>query len=591
MANRYRPLMNVFMIAFLLAITISGCAQKDVVNIEAAPLKAVISSLPQRTPTTSSLETFPMSAPASATVIAATPISLEPAASTSGNEGLMIFSMADGKYWHLYAYHPVDLPLSRLTAGDWNHADPAISPDGMKLAYCADEFGRWDIFILDLVSGEKSRLTETETYSCSPTWSPDGRWLAFEEILDGKLNLVIRSIIDESTAPVRLTNNGGNNFNPAWSPGGREIAFDTDRNGRIEIWLANLDAPDQRFQPVARADDADHTSPAWSADGSALAWSKKGDFEEIQALFNRDEDTKPMILGTGADPAWMENTKGVAAVVNSPNGNDLVVYSDDPTHLVIPPIHLQNEVSSLAWISGTAATQVKNYLADSVKTGAEPLWQPQISTQDTSSGRFENVYLEGVQAPEPYLSDTVNESFAVMRSDLQEELGWDFLKILESASASIPANAQPGLDEDWLYTGRAIAVNLDPLNAGWMVVNREDINGRTYWRVWLKCFDQDGSCGVPIEEPVWDFNARLNGDANTYENGGATASIPQGFWLDFTSFARKYGWLRLPSKSNWGSYFPAAQLNQFVLQDGLSWHEAMKERFTMDTIQELWPSP
>ncbi len=178
-----------------------------------------------------------------------------------------------------------------------------------------------------------------------------------------------------------------------------------------------------------------------------------------------------------------------------------------------------------------------------------------------------------------------------MRSDLQEELGWDFLKILENASVSIPANAQPGLEEDWQYTGRTIAVNMDPLDAGWMVVNREDFNGRTYWRIWLKCADQDGTCGIPIEDPVWDFNARLSGDANAYENGGGTAPIPQGYWLDFTSFARKYGWLRLPAKSNWRGYFPASQLNLFVLQDGLSWYEAMKERYTIETIEELWPSP
>ncbi len=249
MTNRSHSFIYTLTIALLLALSISGCAQKEDITTIAAPLKAGITSLPQQSSTAEIQEAVPTASPT------ATPTTLpfEPATSAANNKGLMIFSMADGKYWHLFAYHPVDLPLSRLTAGDWNYDDPAISPDGMKIAYCANEFGRWDIFILDLVNGEQTRLTETETYSCSPTWSPDGRWLAYEEILDGKLNLVIRSVTDESTAPVRLTNNGGNNFDPAWSSGGREIAFVTDRNGRLEIWTANLDEPEQRFKPVVRA--------------------------------------------------------------------------------------------------------------------------------------------------------------------------------------------------------------------------------------------------------------------------------------------------------------------------------------------------
>ncbi len=137
-------------------------------------------------------------------------------------------------------------------------------------------------------------------------------------------------------------------------------------------------------QSSARS-DADYTSPAWSADGTALAWSKNGDFEEIQTWIDREGDTKPTTLGLGTNPVWMDGSVGVIALVDSPNGNDLVVYSDDPTRLLIPPLHLQQEVNSLIWISGSAVPHVEDYLADNPIAGSEALWQQQISTQDTTS--------------------------------------------------------------------------------------------------------------------------------------------------------------------------------------------------------------
>lgn len=569
--------------AIVLALTLSSCSPKESVK-EATPADTAAATLPQSTST----DTIPQISPTPPT---ATKVVATAQSGADGKDGLVVLSMKAGGFRQLFAYHPVSLPLSLITTDEWNHDNPAISPDGTKLAYCADEFGRWDIFILDLLTGKKNRLTETSSYACSPSWSPDGRWLVYEEVVEEKLDLVIRSVVDQSTAPVRLTNNGANNFSPAWSPEGREIAFVTDRNGRLEIWLADLDAPEQRFRPVVRSANADYSSPAWSQTGDALVWTKTDEFEEIETWNSDAVESKPVTLGSGSRPVWMDNPKGVLAVVRSANGNELVAYSSDPTQLLLPPLHLPGEVFALTWVSGAGVELLKKNATDLGGTQSQALWQTEINTQDTSSGRYEMIYLSGVTAPEPYLIDTVNESFESMREDLYSELGWDFLKTLENASLSIPANASVCLREDWEYTGRAIAINLDPLDSGWMVVNREDILGRTYWRLWLKCMQQDGSCGVPILDPIWDFNARVTGDAAAYENGGKNSVIPQGYWIDFTSFARGYGWERLPAGLNWRGYFPETHINQFVLKDGLDWFGAMRERYAIETIREYWSCP
>ncbi len=573
-----------FLLTIMLASSLSACAPEEPLVEAVSRTGAAIITLPDFSETGIPPQEIPTTSPTTLPVDKKIP-------NQQDVNGVIILAMKSGGFSQLYAYHPVNFPLTQITTGEWNHDDPAISADGTKLAYCADEFGRWDIFLLDLVSGEKTRLTETTTYACSPTWSPDGRWLAHEELLDGKLNLVIRSIVDESTAPVRLTDNGGNNFDPAWSPEGREIAFVSDRNGRLEVWLANLDDPEQRFTPVVRSDHADYSSPAWSQDGNSLAWRKSNEFEEVETLNLTEEKSRPVTQGSGFILTWMDNAEGLLALVRSANSNDLVAYSTDPNRLLLPPIHLQNEVTSLAWVSGVASGLLKEYAAGHTVAETQALWQPEISTQDTSSGRYEMVYLEDITAPEPYLSDSVNENFTSLRAALQAELGWDYLKILENASLSIPTNAASELDEDWAYTGRAIAVNMDPLDSGWLVVNREDYLGRTYWRVWLKCLAQDGTCGAAIQEPIWDFNSRIMGDALAYENGGMITTLPQGYWIDFTSFARAYGWERLPAKANWRGYFPETRINLFVMREGLAWYEALLERYSIETIEQYWPIP
>jgi dipeptidyl aminopeptidase/acylaminoacyl peptidase len=80
--------------------------------------------------------------------------------------------------------HPGRMPLTRLTNGDWDDITPAPSPDGTKIAFASNRLGHWDLFLMDLASGELTRLTDTPEYEGAPTWSPDGTFLAYETYLN-----------------------------------------------------------------------------------------------------------------------------------------------------------------------------------------------------------------------------------------------------------------------------------------------------------------------------------------------------------------------------------------------------------------------
>ena len=558
---------------------ISGCANTTNPTIEPTA-ETTVNYLPVPTPA-NPLPTLLPPTPAT---------TLIPGDNDPGQEvasGIMVLAMGDGRYQHLFAYHPVYLPLTRITTGDFDFNDPAINPDGTQIAYCDTSSGKWNVAILNLVDNSMFQVTNSEAYACAPSWSPDGQWLAYESVSDGKLDIFLQSVSDFSSPAVPLTDGLGNNFDPAWAPGGREIAFVSDRNGHQEIWLANLDASTDRLTTLKSSDEADYTHPRWSSDGTTLLWQKTSDMAVIEKLDRSVEGSRPVTIGTGSMPTWGTNNQGVVAVLQTPNGYELVSYRKDPTRALFPSIQLPDRVTALTWQSGRFVENMGKYLDTIDLPAPAALMEPEVV--DTTTGLLDWVYLEGVDAPEPYLSDSVNSNFASMRSVLENELGWDFLGILENASLSLPNEPQAESNLNWLYTGRAIAVNLAPLDAGWLVVSREDFNGRTYWRVWLKCREQDGTCGAPIKMSVWDFNSRSNGDNAAFENGGRNSAPPGGYWLDFTAFAMRFGWDRIPAESNWRSYFPSTQLNLFVHSDGLSWREAMSERFPTETIESLWP--
>ena len=117
-----------------------------------------------------------------------------------------------------------------------------------------------------------------------------------------------------------------------------------------------------------------------------------------------------------------------------------------------------------------------------------------------------------------------------------------------------------------------------------MVVSREEFAGDLYWRVWIKCKIQDGTCGEPLNSPVWDFKSRSSGKLLAYENGGEVVSAPSGYWVDFTELASRLGWERLPSLNNWRSYFPGILFNTFILRQGLSWQEALLDLYPQEQV-------
>jgi TolB protein len=572
--KRRKQLSTILVAIFLLASILTACVNKS--NPENGSTTTVVS------PTLTTSYT-----PAPSETSTSTPTLLPTPKSDSWNFGLVVFSMDDGLYSHLFIYDPYSLPITRLTAGNWDDIEPAVSPDGKQVAFASNRDKQWDIYILDVTTDKIQNITNTLSYDSSPSWSPDGQYIVYQTKHGNKIDLVIQSVADLTSAPIQITEDAGINFDAAWSPDGRQIAFITNRNGRNELWLFDLKSADNRFTIVAASDGADFFNPAWSPDGTTLAWCRKDIEDHIEIAPINSLSSSPKEVGTGCSPTWSPDSKTILSIYQQANSQYLVAYDAGNDVLSLPLIALQNPVNSLAWVDASVADYLLNYANLQSLPSPAALFTIATSLPPSDTGRSGVVEIANLNAPNPFLADSTDESFTAMRKAFGKVVGWDFLGSLDEAYLPLTATTYPGIIDNWLLSGRAIAVSSGALPAGWMVVTREDFNGKTYWRIWVKCLDQEGSCGKPILSHTWDFSTRSSGDLSAYENGGSLSGIPDGYWVDFTEFANHYGWERLPAQEDWRYYFPGTLFNQFVFRQGLTWHQAMLQLYPEEAVDLL----
>ena len=525
----------------------------------------------------------------------------QPISTLTLNQGLLILALDEGGNIHLFAYQPEEggagqpLPLTRLTFGPWDDINPAISPDGQTVAFASNRSGYWDIYLLELGNGGITRLTDTLAYEGSPAWSPDNKWLVYETYIDNNLEIKIQSVLTPNES-VQLTYNSAADISPVWSPQGRQIAFVSNQSGEDEIWLADLDETEEgRFLNISQNPNSKDTHPAWSPDGKSLVWVSEQDgmrtllLQELPIISDSMETPSALNrknLGSGDWPVWSADGETILTILQAPNRIYLTAYPAHYPGLALPTIELPGTVNGLCWGNISLTSSLRTIYQQAAQVISTPLYLPSVtSLPNDNGGRYQLSSLSDVQAPHPYLHDLTDESFQALRSRIATEAGWDFLASLENAYVPLTSPLDPGMGNDWLYTGRAFAINTLPLNAGWLVVIREDFGSQTYWRVFIRALYQDGSAGIPLHDQPWDFDSRYNGDTTTYELGGAQqASIPPGYWIDITQRALSYGWERLPALTTWRASYPATRFNEFISTGGLNWKSAMLELYPPEAM-------
>jgi TolB protein len=486
----------------------------------------------------------------------------------------------------------------RITAGPWDDRDPAVSPDGTRLAFSSRRDGSWNLYLLDLKTGEVKRLTTGLDFKANPYWSPDNKWLAFELYQNNNFDIALINV-DEGSM-VKLTNDPAADYEPAWSPNGREIVWVSMRSGNPDLWVRSLDRPDETFaQQLTATPDVQECDPAFSPNGQLVAYTDEASpLKLVYTHSATDPNDRAVKAAQGQHPAWSPDGSSLLTVVpqDATRGQDYLFATplgqSGFSQIAYQTTH--GHITAINWSPIVLPETLPGSMGQAAVVVDAPLWTEVITaTSSDSDPPYALVSLPNVNAPDPRLSDRVDEAFTGLRRSIWQAVGWDFLGTLDNAAVNLTAPPPPSQESDsWLKTGRGFDLTQAATEAGWMAVMREDLGFNTYWRIWARAETQDGSLGEPLRRPPWNFAARYSLRPQPYDAGGEYYSeLPPGYFVDFTTLAEDYDWTRVPAQQNWRSFYPGILYWRFEHRDGLDWLTALREIYTAEQAATQTPVP
>jgi hypothetical protein len=103
------------------------------------------------------------------------------------------------------------------------------SPDGTRLAYCAERNGNFDVYTISVNGGEETRLTTAVGKDDGPEYSPDGQYIYFNSERTGVMQ--IWRMKTDGSQQEQITKDDFENWFPHVSPNGQLLVFLTYQKG------------------------------------------------------------------------------------------------------------------------------------------------------------------------------------------------------------------------------------------------------------------------------------------------------------------------------------------------------------------------
>jgi len=153
------------------------------------------------------------------------------------------------------------------------------SPDGKRLAYCAERNGEYDVYTISVDGGEESRLTTEPGLDDGPEYSPDGKTIYYNSMASGKMEIWQMDV--DGANKKQLTNDKYSNWFAHPSPDGKSfvyISYHEDQGSAhpgmkdVSLRLMNLANGSVKTLCSFTGGQGTINVPSWSPDGQRFAF-------------------------------------------------------------------------------------------------------------------------------------------------------------------------------------------------------------------------------------------------------------------------------------------------------------------------------
>jgi TolB protein len=237
----------------------------------------------------------------------------------------------------------------QITSYKFLSIEPAISPDGSKLAFTSWVRGNPGIFVFSVDPLRDLRFyNQVASVNSSPSFTPDGKQIVYSSSAGGCCRIFIANLDGTGFRPLtsgaintepkvnpktgneilfvsgrsgppqiykmnmdgadveRLTDGTGDATNPSWHPSGQIMAFAWTRGYAIGGWnVFVMDIASRKYVQLTHG-QGKNENPSWAPDGAHLAFaSTRGGRSQIYTMLADGTDVRPLTtIGNNTRPVW-----------------------------------------------------------------------------------------------------------------------------------------------------------------------------------------------------------------------------------------------------------------------------------------------